>query len=495
MKFMKKLTVLAVSALLLAGMLSMSVFAAEAESVDVDLTEILEEFEDSGIEGRFENIEGAGISLFIPDMLEKVELNEEEISDGFLASFRSGENQWEVSVLSVGYADSLEELAELMDEEKMEYSVQDFNGGEVIVYLSEEHNAAFVLMENEKGGLTEVGFLPADDDDFLSLAEMMLFTIRPAYVLNWEDCSPEEDGDVTGSFRRVEDTSFSLWIPDDMAEAELSEQDLKQGYLAYYMEPDEERAVAVQRVAVSGLEMFMDEEDKDGEKDNGFSLDRYKNILTYFEAENVSDYIINGMPALYYELPEYSTASVSFIDKDGYMAEISFYPVPDDDFAPVVSTVMASIRKSEIMNWEDAEPFIEKIGLDGDFVTFEEAGVRMWMPDFLEPSDELDDIRDAGYVGLYTDRFEEAVVAVLCGQTDKSVEEFAEYAKESGASNEGYIIINGKEAFGYDLEENDVTALTFIDEDGRLVEISFHPYPDDEYIGAFVIMAASIMFD
>ena len=487
MRTLRKLAAILVSVLLMTAVFPLCV-SAEAEAVDVDLSEILEEFDDSGIEGRFQNIEGGGISLFVPDFMERAELTEEEKEDGYLAAFRSEEDGWELAAVSIGEADSLEELAEMLDEEEIEYSVQEFNGGKYVICLAEENNAAFVFMENKAGGLQEVVFMPADDDDFMSLAEMMLFTIRPAYVLDWRDFSSENDlEELPGSFRLIEEAGLRIRIPENMAEADLSEQDRKQGYVAYFM-GDEGQAVAVQRVPVDKLESFTD---KDDQEEGGFTLEHYKDLLVYFDAENVSDYLINGTPALYYELPEYETATVSILDDGGYICEVSFYPVSDEEFARSAAAVMASIRIPGVMSWEEAEPFVDEFGLEGEFVTFEEAGIKMWVPKDLKPSEELEEIREYGYIAYYEDEFRDAVAAVLYGETDMDLDGFIAYAEENGATNGDVVLINGREAYCYDLEEKDVTCVTYVS-DGHLLEISFYPYPDEEYLNSFIIMAASI---
>ena len=43
------------------------------------------------------------------------------------------------------------------------------------------------------------------------------------------------------------------------------------------------------------------------------------------------------------------------------------------------------------LNWEAVEPIMEAIGVEGDFVTFDEVAVKMWLPSVLDEVELTDE--------------------------------------------------------------------------------------------------------
>ena len=79
-------------------------------------------------------------------------------------------------------------------------------------------------------------------------------------------------------------------------------------------------------------------------KDYGMTLDEYKEKLTEAAATEMEDVVINGMEAVSYVLEETDTACVSFVTEAGYIFEVSGSPMSDENFAALLSMVMASIQ-------------------------------------------------------------------------------------------------------------------------------------------------------
>ena len=98
-------------------------------------------------------------------------------------------------------------------------------------------------------------------------------------------------------------------------------------YIGYYQPEDGSAAIAV---------MYVDAD--------GMTLDEYKEKLTEAAATEMEDVVINGMEAVSYVLEESDTACVSFVTEAGFIFEVSGSPKSDENFAALLSMVMASIQ-------------------------------------------------------------------------------------------------------------------------------------------------------
>ena len=98
-------------------------------------------------------------------------------------------------------------------------------------------------------------------------------------------------------------------------------------YIGYYQPEDGSAAIAV---------MYVDAD--------GMTLDEYKEKLTEAAATEMEDVVINGMEAVSYVLEESDTACVSFVTEAGFIFEVSGPPKSDENFAALLSMVMASIQ-------------------------------------------------------------------------------------------------------------------------------------------------------
>ena len=149
-----------------------------------------------------------------------------------------------------------------------------------------------------------------------------------ATEINWADL--EEQGAETiaqGNFVTFDEIAVKMWIPNALAAVELTDDDKAQGYIGYYQPEDGSAAIAVMYVDAGGM-----------------TLDEYKEKLTEAAATEMEDVVINGMEAVSYVLEESDTACVSFVTEAGYIFEVSGSPKSDENFAALLSMVMASIQ-------------------------------------------------------------------------------------------------------------------------------------------------------
>lgn len=168
----------------------------------------------------------------------------------------------------------------------------------------------------------------------LVLAVIMLLCAVPALAteVNWADIEAQAADTVArGEFVALDEIAVQMWIPEGLYAVELAEEDLEEGYIAYFMSEDEANAVAVVYVDVDGM-----------------TLEEYKALLPENGATEIEDVIVNGIPAITYVLEEDDTACISFATEAGYILEISGAPKSDEGFAAVLSFIMASIQETAL---------------------------------------------------------------------------------------------------------------------------------------------------
>ena len=168
----------------------------------------------------------------------------------------------------------------------------------------------------------------------------------------------------------------------------------------------------------------------------------------------------------------------------GSMGMVSF---AEETEAPVVE-----------LNWEDVEPIVEASGAEGDFVTFDEVAVKMWLPMVLDEIDLTEEDKEEGYIGYYEageDAESEAAVSVV--YVDLGGMELSEYAEkvaeEDGVSDVEMAVENGLSCVTYELKDQDSGVIAFMTEAGYVLEVTCTPISTEEAQTMLAFIASSIM--
>lgn len=149
--------------------------------------------------------------------------------------------------------------------------------------------------------------------------------------INWADLEAQSAETVAkGEFVSFEEIAVQMWVPTVLPAVELTDEDLEEGYIAYFMTEDESAAVSVVYVDVDGM-----------------TLEEYKEQLVDAGATDIEDVIINGIPAVSYALEESDTACTAFTTEAGYILEVAGSPKSDEGFASILMFMMASIQSVE----------------------------------------------------------------------------------------------------------------------------------------------------
>lgn len=152
----------------------------------------------------------------------------------------------------------------------------------------------------------------------------------------------------------------------------------------------------------------------------------------------------------------------------------------------------ASPAANEI-NWSDVEPQITEAGWQGDFVTFDEIAVKLWVPAAMPAVELTDDNRAMGLIGCFATQDGSASVGVQ--YTDiagMSLEDFAAKLTETGAADAATGIINGLPVLTYALPADDSACVALTTESGYLFQVIFAPMSDEGFSSVASIMMASL---
>ena len=156
--------------------------AAMAESVpEADAAAEQAALTDLTAEGQL--IEGESFQFYIPADWETVELNDEEIAEGyvFAAASADGANSLIITYAAMDAAMTAEEAQPGLAEVYPTATVQDLNGTSVVAFHdAEEDVLGIVVMDTVDAGYYIFMFPPASDEAFLPVADAIAASFTAA---------------------------------------------------------------------------------------------------------------------------------------------------------------------------------------------------------------------------------------------------------------------------------------------------------------------------
>jgi len=157
-----------------------------------------------------------------------------------------------------------------------------------------------------------------------------------------------------------------------------------------------------------------------------------------------------------------------------------------------VKKIPSATDEALVLDWEDTSAIVEEG--DGDFYTFEDAAVMIWIPKELESLELDEEDLEAGFIGYFYDEEDDYTVSVVLGDVGvESLDEWKTVLKdEMEIADVGNCVINGYEAVIYSDAEEDYFCVDFIMESGRLLEFTFSPYSDEDFFAGAVVILSSI---
>ncbi|MBQ6375110.1 MAG: hypothetical protein IJJ45_11580 [Clostridia bacterium] len=133
------------------------------------------------------------------------------------------------------------------------------------------------------------------------------------------------------------------------------------------------------------------------------------------------------------------------------------------------------------LNWEDVEPVLEAAGVDGDFYTFDDVNIEMWIPEGLESVELSDADVEKGYIGYFMPEDQSAVVAVMYVDVNgMSLEEYADYLSNNADVDEVDMgVVNGFACVSYKMPAQDSVSIAFTTEAGYVLEVTCTPASEE----------------
>ncbi len=139
------------------------------------------------------------------------------------------------------------------------------------------------------------------------------------------------------------------------------------------------------------------------------------------------------------------------------------------------------------LNWSDVEEAASQIA--GEFKTFDEISVKIWIPDVLKAVDGVED-----RIGYYMTEDQSAAVSVqYLDMNGMTLEEYEAQLKEDAEVSEIEIgTVNGLPALSYMLKESDVACVAFTTQMGYILELACGPMSDEGFASVVAYIISSI---
>lgn len=166
------------------------------------------------------------------------------------------------------------------------------------------------------------------------------------------------------------------------------------------------------------------------------------------------------------------------------------YPVS----AEAADSEQAEAQTSNEISWDDVSAAVEEAGWEGDFVTFDEIAIKMFVPDVLQPQELTDEDKEQGYIQYFSTEDETAAVSVMYVDTDgMDLEEYQTYLEnESDVSEVEPGVINEIPVLTYTMPETNTACISISTQAGYILEFAFSPMNDEGFASVAQIMMASI---
>lgn len=139
------------------------------------------------------------------------------------------------------------------------------------------------------------------------------------------------------------------------------------------------------------------------------------------------------------------------------------------------------------LNWSDVEEAASQIA--GEFKTFDDISVKIWIPDVLKAVDGVED-----RIGYYMTEDQSAAVSVqYLDMNGMTLEEYEAQLKEDAEVSEIEMgTVNGLPALSYMLKESDVACVAFTTKMGYILEIACGPMSDEGFASVVAYIISSI---
>ena len=156
--------------------------------------------------------------------------------------------------------------------------------------------------------------------------------------------------------------------------------------------------------------------------------------------------------------------------------------------------VPAALAEENALNWETVVPILEAGNVTGEFYTFDEIAVKIWLPEGMLPVELTEEDKKNGKIGYFMTEDESAQMSVVYVDTDgMSLEEYAQRLSSDGDVTEVEKgTVNGFPCVSYKLPKQDSISVAFTTEAGYILEVTCAPLSEENAELVWGAVVASI---
>lgn len=139
------------------------------------------------------------------------------------------------------------------------------------------------------------------------------------------------------------------------------------------------------------------------------------------------------------------------------------------------------------ISWEEVAPALESAGVTGQFYTFEQIAVAIFIPEGMNPAE----LPDESYIGYFTAEDGSAIALQYVQMEGMDLEAYAAALSSVGATGIESGTVNGLPCVTYEVPENKSVNIAFTTEAGYILEVVCAPMNSEEdKLGASFVMAS-----
>ena len=152
--------------------------------------------------------------------------------------------------------------------------------------------------------------------------------------------------------------------------------------------------------------------------------------------------------------------------------------------------MLCSVAFANELTWASVEEAASQNA--GEFKTFDEISVKIWIPEVLQAVELSDEDRESGYIGYFAS--DDAAVAVqYVNMEGMSLEEYeAQLKEDSEVSDIEAGTVNGLPALSYAIKDKDTGVVAFTTEMGYILEVACGPLSNEGFAQMVGIILSSI---
>lgn len=146
------------------------------------------------------------------------------------------------------------------------------------------------------------------------------------------------------------------------------------------------------------------------------------------------------------------------------------------------------------LNWSDFESVLADAGVNGEFVTFDEIAVKIWIPEGLNAVELTQEDIDKGFIGYFAPEDESASLSIVYVDVNgMTLEQYGEtLASQEGVTDIEYGTVNGLPCVTYQIPGQDSVSIAFTTEAGYVLEVTCWPLSQDNAMLVWGAVTASI---